>query len=77
MEGIRSLLKTAPHSDFGLNDAQDGPLQSLILREDTFVVIASTPLGNLFRCSSFLLTQFANHFQLSVNALKGAAYERF
>ena len=66
MEGSGSLFRTAPHSDFGLHDAQFAPLQSLILREDTFVVIASKPLGNLFRCSPFLLTQFASFFQLSV-----------
>ena len=37
-----------------------------ILREDTFVVIASKPLGNLFLCSPFLLTQLASRFELSV-----------
>ncbi len=66
MEGIRSLLRTAPHSDSRLHDAQVAPLQSLILREDTSVVIASKPLGNLFRCSPFLLTRFASRFELSV-----------
>jgi hypothetical protein len=66
MEGSISLLRTAPHSDFGLHDAQVAPLQSLTLREDVSVVIASKPLGNWFRCSPFLLTQFASRFQLSV-----------
>ncbi|MEY2613650.1 MAG: hypothetical protein RL069_2462, partial [Planctomycetota bacterium] len=27
------MLRTAPHSDFGLHDAQVAPLQSLTLRE--------------------------------------------
>jgi len=66
MDGSRSLLRTDPHSDFGLHDALFAPLQSLILREATYVVIASKPQGNLFRCSPCLLTQFANCSLLSV-----------
>jgi hypothetical protein len=66
MEGSISLLRTAPHSDFGLHVAQVAPLQSLTLREDVSVVVASKSLGNLFRCSPFLLTQFASSFKLSV-----------
>ena len=44
--------------------------RSFILREDFFVVIASKLLGNFFRCSPFLLTQFASHLQLSVGAFR-------
>ena len=48
MEGSRPLSRAALHSDFVLHDARIAPLQSHILREDHFVVIACELLGNLF-----------------------------
>ncbi len=55
------MLRTAPHSDFGLHDARVAPLQNLILREDTFVVIASIPLGKkpLQQILGFAIARFS------------------
>ena len=65
MQGSRRSKMATPHSDFGLHDARVVPLQSPILRDDTFFIIASTLLGNLFRCRPFLFAQFASRCQLS------------
>ena len=48
MEVSRPFWKAAPHSDLGLHDARVAPLQSPILREGHFVVIAWDLLSNMF-----------------------------
>jgi hypothetical protein len=41
-------------------------VQSLILCEDSLIVIDSMPLDKLFRCNPFLLTLLASRFQLAI-----------
>lgn len=56
----------ATHSYLEHHDARVPFLQSPILREAYFALIAAKKLGSLLRCRSFLLAQFASRFQFAI-----------